>query len=313
MKKTLITLLTIFLIVNASIGQEIDKAKLATAKKAIEFVKIKDYKKLLKLFPSEIANNIPEKMLKYYVDMGSRFIEEDGIPNDSDLIIKASFMNTKDGMVTVTSITFPFPAPKQQYTMPKKIIEIGFMEKYGNSKIVNLNVREMTPMITSASTNTEFLDTLDFGLDSLTTWRIYYSKGNVQNNNRAVFAVSGDKAKISELELTKDFENLFKTLKESEVTEKTVLNDILRYKGKPETISIRWQFKGDNKFYRLSTILTSEANSSEPLNDYLIFSTSVFANKQSIYKIKKTDAPKLVELLKKWSTKDWGTNYEARP
>ncbi len=313
MKKTLITLLTLFIVVNSSIAQEMDKAKLATAKKTLELVKAKEYKKILKLFPTEIANNIPEETLKYYVDMGAKFIEEDGIPTDSDLTIKANFMNTKDGMVTVTSITFPFPTPKQEYTMPKKIIEIGFMEKYGDSKIVNLNVRELTPMIMPVSTNTEFLDTLNFGLDSLTTWRIYYTKGNIENENREVFAVSGNKDKINQLDLTKDFEDLFKTLKKSEITEKKALNDIVRYAGKPETISLRFQFKGDNKFYRLSAILTSEENSSEPLNDYLIFSTSVFANQQSIYKIKKSDAPKLVELLKKWSRNDWGNNYEARP
>ena len=313
MKKTLITLLTLFLIAHASIGQEIDKAKLATAKKAIELIQNKSYKEILKLFPDEIANSIPEKTLIYYVDMGAGFIKEDGIPKDSDLMTKANFMNTKDGMVTVTSITFPFPAPKQQNTMPKKFIEIGFMDKYGDSKIANLNVQELKPMNMMSTSNTEFLETLDFGIDSIKSWRIYYTKGNINNSNREVFAISGKKEELKEMAIEQEFTELFKELKTAKITEKTVLNDIVRYEGKPETISLRWQFEGDNKFYRLSTILTKEKGTSEEFDDYLIFSTSVFANEQSIYKIKKSDSPKIVELLRKWSTKDWGENYETRP
>lgn len=63
----------------------------------------------------------------------------------------------------------------------------------------------------------------------------------------------------------------------------------------------------------ISTVLTEEKGVPEEMNEYLIFSSSVFANEQSIYKIKKSDATEIFKLLLKWSTKDWGQNYEARP
>ncbi len=301
------------LISHAQVDSKSNQDQLKTAKKVVNFIKSKKYKQILNAFPKEIASTIPNKTLEYYVDLGAKYISEDGIPDDDALMTKATMMVTKEGPKLITSITFPFPAPKQKYTMPKRIIEISFMEKYGNLKIASFNVMEYAAISNLTTESAVFLDSLNFGLDSISNWRIYYSKGNIINKNKPVFAVSGTKDSIKTLGLTNDFNSIFHSLKNAEIAEKTILNDIIRYNGKPENISLRWQFKGSGTFYRISLILTEEVDQKEDLNAYIVVSTSVFANENTIYKIKKSDANKIVEILSQFSVKDWGSNYEERP
>ena len=309
-KKNLIILL--IFITNLSFAQKkFNKDRLATSKKLVKLIEKKDYKNITKLFPDEISKNIPKDALKYYVDMGSKFISKYGMPKDDDLITKMNVVPTKYGAVIVNSIIFPFPATKQKNIMPKRIIEVGFIEKYGNKKIITFNVAELQPP--PAPKNIKYLDKLEFGTDSISNWRIYYSKGNIKNENREVFAVSGDLNKMKELKIEKTFKEFFKELANAPIKEKLYPNDIVRFKGNPENISLTWQYKGDNKFYRISMILTKEENVDEPLYDYVIVSTSIFANQPTVYYVEKKNVAKLVKSLKEFSKRDWKENYEENP
>jgi len=311
MNKKILIILLIF-ITNFSFSQEkFNKDRLETSKKLVKLIEKKDYKKILKLFPDEIAKKIPEKALKYYVDMGSNFISEYGIPKDKDLITKVNIVPTKTETVMVNSIIFPFPATKEKYTMPKRIIEVGFIEKFGNKKIISFNVAEFQPP--PAPKEIKYLDKLEFGTDSISNWRIYYSKGNIKNENREVFAVSGDLNKMKKLKIEKTFNEFFKELTNASIKEKLYPNDIVRFKGNPENISISWQYEGNNKFYRISMILNKENNIDEPLNDYVIVSTSIFANQPTVYYVEKKNVMKLVESLKEFSKRDWKENFEKNP
>jgi hypothetical protein len=293
-------------------GQDIDKPKLETSKRLIALIKASDYDKVLKMFPDEIAANIPREVLKQYIDMGADFIEKYGIPNDDDLITKVKFVPTKDGEIKIYSITFPFPAG-EKYSIPARVIEVGFIPKYGDEKIVNLNITELTPMQSVNAVEAGFLDKLDFNTKSITDWRLYYEKGETKNNNKEVFAVSGDKAKLESLQLESQIQSMFNNLSAAPITEKKIQNDITRYNGKPENISLRWQYKGDSQFYRISIILNEETGIIEPLSKYAEISISEFANEQTIYLILKKDIAPLVKIMTEFAYKDWGKNYEANP
>jgi len=314
--KRLLILLFITILTTHLYAQKIDKAKKETAYKIINLIKEKDYEKIKKCFPPEIGLNIPDNTLKYYVDMGAGFISEYGIPKEDELISKVKFAQTKEGTIQIYSIVFPFPAPKEKYTMPERIIEIGFIEKYGNDKITNIQVAELKPVQTIEQSNIKFLDKLKFGTDSISNWRIYYSRGNVKNIksiNPEVFAVSGNKQKLSDLKIDTLVQIMFNNLEKAPIKEKKFQNDITRYNGRPETISFRWQYKGDNQFYSMQIIILEDSDVSEKLNEFVEVNISVFANEASIYLIKKTDLDQLIKILTDFSKKDWGDNYEENP
>jgi hypothetical protein len=264
-----------------------------------------------KLFPDEISKNIPEKALKYYVDMGSTFISKYGIPTDESLLTKVNIVPTKTGVVMVNSILFPFPATKEKSTMPKRIIEVGFIEKYGNKKIVSFKVAELQPP--PAPKEIIYLDKLEFRTDSISKWRIYYSKGNIKNKNKEVFAVSGNLDEMKKLQIETDYKNLLKELAEAPIKEKLYPNDIVRFNGKPENITLSWQYQGDNIFYRISMIINKEKNVEEPLNNFVIVSTSIFANQPTVYYVEKNKVKKLVYKLTEFSKRDWKDKYEKNP
>ncbi len=309
-KKTILIL--ILLISNLTFSQsKFNKDRLETSKKLINLIEKKDYDQILKLFPEEMSKRIQLKALKYYVDKGSEFISKYGIPKDNELITKVNIVPTKDGAVLVNSIIFPFPASKEKNTMPKRIIEVGFIEKFGNKKIVSFTVANLQPP--SAPKNINYLDKLAFGTDSISNWRIYYEKGNIQNNNRKVFAVSGDLSKLKKLKIEKTFKNFLKELSKAPIKEKLYPNDIVRFKGNPENISLSWQYKGDSKFYRISMILNKEKNVEEPLNNYVIVSTSIYANQPTVYYVEKSKVKGLVKALTKFSKRNWKDDYEKNP
>ena len=299
-------------IVNFSYSQDkFNKDRLETSKKLINLIEKKDYQKIIKLFPDEIAKKIPEKALKYYTDMGAKFISDYGIPRDGYLLTKVNIVPTKTETILVNSIIFPFPAPKKKHTMPKRIIEVGFIEKYGNKKIISFNVSELQPL--PAPKNIKYLNKLEFGTDSISRWRIYYSKGNIKNSNRDVFAVSGDLDKIKELNIEKEFKTFFNELEKAPIKEKLYPNDIIRFKGNPEEISLTWHYKGNNKSYRITMIINKENNIDEPLDNYIIVSTSIFANQPTVYYVAKDKVKKLVQTLTEFANRDWKDEYEKKP
>ncbi len=291
--------------------EESNKERLETAKKIVQFIEKKDYTSIKEMFPDSISKDIPENALKYYVDLGSQFINEFGIPNDESLTTKVNIVPTKTETVLLNSIVFPFPATKDKYTMSKKIIEVGFIEKYGNKKIMSLRVYELQPP--PIESKIKYLDKLVFGADSISNWRIYYSKGNIQNQNRDVFAIRGNQEKMESLRIEKDIKSIFSELSNAPIKDKSYPNDIIRFNGNPESISFTWQYKGNNTFYRIQIIINKENDIDEPLNDFVIVSTSQFANQPTVYYVEKNKVKKIIEVLTKFSKKDWRNEYEERP
>ncbi|HLK28526.1 MAG TPA: hypothetical protein VKT28_08095 [Puia sp.] len=162
----------------------------------------------------------------------------------------------------------------------------------------------------------KLLDKLAFNVDSISQWRIYYSKGNASNSTsqkRNVFAVSGDIQKLSDLKMKSDIKEMFSEINNAAISEKKIQNNITTYNGIPETISFRWQNENDNKFYRITILLTEEKNKKEKLMDYAEVNISIYANEPTVYLIKKTSLKKTIDIFNKFVTKDWGTNYETRP
>ncbi|AFM02774.1 hypothetical protein Fleli_0285 [Bernardetia litoralis DSM 6794] len=305
-------IIVLLFVTNISFAQEqINKEKLETAKKTIQLIEKKDYEGVKNIFPNSISKNLPEDALKYYVDLGSKFISEFGIPKDESLTTKVNMISTESGTILSNSIIFPFPATKDKSTIPQRVIEIGFIEKYGDKKIVSLSVYQLQqPQI---STNIKYLDKLEFGTDSISNWRIYYSKGNLKNKNHDVFAVSGDLEKMKSFEIETKITELFKELSKAPIKDKSYPNDIIRFKEKPEYISFTWQYKNNSIFYKIQMIINKEKDVDEPLNDFVIVSTSKFANQPTIYYVEKNKINKIVKSLTELSNKDWKEYYEKRP
>jgi hypothetical protein len=162
----------------------------------------------------------------------------------------------------------------------------------------------------------KLLNKLSFNVDSISQWRIYYSKGNAASGTsqkRNVFAVSGDKQKLSDLKLESDIKEMFSEINKAPISEKKTQDNITIYNGIPETISFRWQNENDNKFYRITILLTEENNKREKLIDYVEVNISIYANEPAVYLIKKAALEKTVNILKQFKIKDWGNNYEDRP
>ncbi len=128
-------------------SQELDEKKLEIAKKVIAVISENDTKGLLEFFPEHIANKIPEEPLIRNVALGSQFMEEYGVPADTDLIVSeieanGYQMSPNSKPQQIYSITFPFPAAKNKRQKPERIIKVSFSSKYGDEKIATVSIKE---------------------------------------------------------------------------------------------------------------------------------------------------------------------------
>ena len=146
MKSLILSLLPLLIFINGVGKQKIDQNKLKTAKYVIEAIAKNDYMEVLAYFPDQVAKRIPESELRRSVENGYMFIKEFGVPNESELIVSKDVTNinlmSPSGTQRLYSITFPFPPEKKKKVKPKRIIRVVFSNKYGDSKIASLAIKE---------------------------------------------------------------------------------------------------------------------------------------------------------------------------
>jgi hypothetical protein len=142
---------------------------------------------------------------------------------------------------------------------------------------------------------------------------MYYTPGLKIKLNKEVFAVSGDKNKALSIGVSEDIKSVFSLLKRAEIVKKERLNNVLEFEGHPEKLSITFQFSGDNKYYRLESVLTPDSSANENQKHLVKLSSSVYANMPTVYELDRVTGESLVAIIRSWTEKDWGGAFESNP
>lgn len=163
---------------------------------------------------------------------------------------------------------------------------------------------------------------LKFTSNDIYEWRIYYDRGNVidtVNQNKSIFAIQGDSAKLKVTGVDTLLNEMFNTLRHSKIKKRTTITSGLfdsnpfNYKGKPEHISIWWKTKADINYYRILVTLTESPNIPEDKFNYIIVCAGPSGNSQTLHYVKKEKAMKVYSIMHYMATKNWGKYYVKNP
>lgn len=314
MKKILILIFTIsFFGCKAQIKDAYSICDTALAK-----ISGKDYKGLRNMFHVAVLKNASDDAIKNLVDQCSAFISKYGLPPKESIMIRHQTSNSKDGPINIIFLNYPFPAPKEKYTMPDRVISFGFIEKFGMDSLSACNIKDYAAsdsLMTAQMPKIPFLATLKFDSKDISWFRIYYSKGNSDKkigNEDGVFAVSGDKDKLELLKIENDFKEMFNLMEKAQI-EKTnyKYGGAPKGNGRPEYIYYRFKFTTPpvEKFDELTIYVVINEEKGNKEDDYI----SVSHNQMNRYYISKYKNPELFKALKNLAYKDYGDKLEKDP
>jgi len=120
------------------------------ADEIINLIKGKEYEKVKECFLPKIKNSIPDSVLYHYIDLGTGFISQYGIPNyESVKVILTPVTSNIDKSIIdkerilLLYFEYTFPATDFDKT-PKRAIVIGFIKESGSDYITSLQIIDNT-------------------------------------------------------------------------------------------------------------------------------------------------------------------------
>jgi hypothetical protein len=290
----------------------------AICENALSRIKEKDYSDFRSLFHVAVIKNANDSLIRQLVDQGADFIKKYGLPPKEMVVVKHQTSFVKDGQVQIILLDYPFPAPKEKYTMPDRVISFGFIEKYGMDSLSSFNIKDYAAsdsIMTARMPKIPFLEKLEFNSKDISWFRIYYSRGNLEKkigNEEGVFAVSGDKDKLESLKIEAELKKIFSLLEKTQI-EKTnyKYGGSPKCNGKPEYVYYRFKFNNPpiEKFDELTIKVVIEEEKEIKEDDFIFVSH----NQMNRYYISKSKNPELFRLLKELAYKDYGDKLEKDP
>lgn len=278
----------------------------------------KDYEGFKKLFPSEVLENVDDAVIKTLVDQAAGLVSKYGLPKREMVMINQKISVTTEGQINMLLLDYPFPAPKEKYSMPDRVISFGFSGIFGLYELSGFNIKDYAfsdSMMTAQMPKIPFLESFKFEAKDIKWFRIYYSKGASDKkigNEDGVFAVSGDSKKLKKLNLENQLSEIFTLLKKAEI-EKTFYKYgmSLKNNGRPEYIYFRFSFNHPpmKDFDELTIKIVIEEEAGIPEDEYIILSH----NQMNRYYISKSQYPELFEKLKALAYLDYGDAIESDP
>lgn len=285
---------------------------------ALSRIKEKDYNGFRRLFHVAVIKNANDSVIRQLVDQGSDFIKKYGLPPKEMIMVKHQTSFVKEGQVQIMFLDYPFPAAKEKYTMPDRVISFGFIEKYGMDSLSSFNIKDYAAsdsMMTAKMPKIPFLKKLEFNEKDISWFRIYYSRGNLEKkigNEEGVFAVSGDKDKLESLKIEAEFKKIFSLLEKAQI-EKTnyKYGGSPKCNGRPEYVYYRFKFNTPpiEKFDELTIKVVIEEEKGIKEDDFIFVSH----NQMNRYYISKSKNSELFKLLRDLAYKDYGDKLETDP
>ena len=285
---------------------------------ALEKIKAKDYQGFKNMFHTAVIKNANDIGIQKLVDQAAEFINKYGIPAKEMIMVKNQITYTQEGPVQILSLDYPFPAPKEKYTMPERVISFGFTEKFGMDSLSSFNIRDYAASDSMMTTNMRkipFLEKLSFNEEDISWFRIYYSKGKTNKNignEDGVFAVSGNNIKLAAINITENIEKIFALLEKAEI-EKTnyKYGGAFRNNGNPEYIYYRFRFNKPviENLDELTIYTVIEEEKGVKEDDFIVVSHS----QMNRYFISKSKNPELFNALKELAYKNYGNALEKNP
>lgn len=285
---------------------------------AISKIKAKDYAGFKSLFHVDVLKNVNDSIIKKLVDQGAGYINKYGLPPKEMVMVNYKTAFVKEGQVRIMLLEYPFPAPKEKYVIPDRVISFGFSEKFGMDSLSSFNIKDYAAsdsIMTARMLKIPFLQKLEFNEADISWFRIYYSRGSIEKqtgNEEGVFAVSGDKEKLDALKIEAELKKIFILLGQARI-EKTnyKYGGAPKDNGRPEYIYYRFKFKTPpiEKFDELTIKVVIEEEKGIKEDDYIFISH----NQMNRYYISKSGNPELFRLLTELAYKDYGDKLEKDP
>jgi hypothetical protein len=315
MKKSIIFLITISFIFDSKAQTN---STYSICNTALDRISKKDYQGFRNMFHVAVLNNASDEVIQRLTDQCASLINKYGLPTKESITFTRQTINSSSGPLEIMFLVFPFPAPKEKYIMPDRVISFGFIEKFGLDSLASCNIKDYAAsdsLMTSQMTKLPFLKILKFNAKDISWFRIYYSKGTTDRkigNDDGVFAVSGDKAKLDSLKIDRDFEKIFSLLEKAQI-EKTNYRygGAPKSNGRPEYIYFRIVFSTPpvDKFDELTIYVVINEEKGVKEDDYIAISH----NDMNRYFVSKSKNLELFEILRDLAYKDYGNDLEKSP
>ena len=301
------------------IAQDNLKPQYDLGMKVLKTIELKDINGFKDYIFPEVLSTIDNDVIIKFINQGSDFIKEHGYPDSDKLLISPSKYNYNGKMVDLFTINFPFPNLVKRTDFPQKSIALTFAPEITTKQIVGFRTHDYRlTKLTDIDSKDKIphKSSLDFDDDYITWFRIYYDRGITQNNignENGVFAVSGDKRLLKDLNIEQDIQQIFGLLKEAKVDKTDYNNQLTRTNGDAEFIYFR--FKLDNSKYpdldelTIYVLLKEEKGIKEDNREYIIVKHSDINR----YFIKAIEHKDLYLKLKEFVIKDYKGNLELRP
>ncbi|MBJ2172746.1 hypothetical protein JBL43_00760 [Aureibaculum sp. A20] len=274
----------------------------------INYLKTKDYKKVRASFFNPVAKKVPEELLKKYVDKASELIAEFGIPEKEKVLSQVSSGQinepeiTKERNIEFLIYAFPMP-PARKNEPPLRMITISFLPSFGFDKMIMLNVLDNSN-VKEVKPDFEKLDKFDFKQSDFKRIKIYHTGGSQKSGKDGELS-----EKISDLKKTvqESLNITIELMSKSKIEKTEIANDITRYKGNPETISLHlipyeklmvMPNEIDRPYFMITQILENENGIVEKEKDYIIVRQFKQLNSSYLYYLKKSENMELYNQLK---------------
>lgn len=281
---------------------------LTKAFEIVNYLKIKDYEKVRGSFFDPIAKKVPEELLKKYSDKASELIAEFGIPESGKVLKQITFTQINEPEITKKTNTqllvyaFPMP-PARKNEPPLRMITISFLPSVGFDKMVAFNVLDNSN-VKQVKPDFEKLSKFDFKQADFKRIRIYHTGGAPKKGRDGELS-----EKISDLDKTvqQSLNKTIELLSKARIEKTEIANDITRYEGNPETISLHlipyeklmvMPNEIDRPYLMITEILENENKLTEKETEYIIVRQFKQLNSAYLYFLKKSENIELYNQIK---------------
>lgn len=284
-----------------------------TSDNAVHLIQEENYQGVKHLFARDIANSISDQQIIQLVDQINLLFKSEGVPAGNENIIPALNVSVQNGdTLFLNNIVYNFNPITNGGKTFSRVLTFSFLKKFGTKQLAGLNLNINPISSGNAQPTITKLEKLNFNVNDITRFRIYYDEGNNRRtkykNEIGYFAVEGDAATLNKTRIRPFIETIFGELSKLKNLKAEPFNTTLN-RGNAKFIQAEFGFK--DKPYSIFIYLPIENGGAYSGN--IIIMQREYANLGYEFTLNKTDYPKITSEFPKIASLNLDDFYLDKP